>query len=346
MLDISLNCVAKNESLHIERSLESVVKYVKEIIFIDHYSIDRTKELATKLACKYNNIKIIELTNINDSDKNKNSKRVTFAEARELARKHSSCDYCFKFDADFVILDDFVEKVGNALKHLKKNKNYSGASFTYYDLYYDSSHTLPHDRSEMYLFKKSSVTFTTSTAFGDHILVNDKTEKLLVTKQAVFFHANNVKPLLNLLYRSRMSEYLVSEHCKKENYFEWLYFRKHAVFPKTKVELIDDIINNLKWFMKNIKPNNDVKNITKEQKKYFGNIDNYSINVDNRNNNDNNNNSINSNNHNHDKPIITYVKTEILRYKNTTIVSTDPDWAKKTKIILETMYDNEDLCNF
>lgn len=316
ILDISLNCIARNESLHIEKSIESVVNKVKEIIFIDHYSIDNTKELAVKLSQKNKNIKIIEIDKQNI---------ISYADAREIARINSSYDYCFKFDADFIALDDFVKKVNDALIFLRSNKDYSSAIFSYYNLYYDSYHESARNSFETYLFEKNSFKHIVSKSFGDQ-MVKTKPGKILITNQHAFFHANNVKPLINILYRCRMSEFLVSVYASTKNYFEWLYFTKYAVFPATKIDLIDNIVDCMKWLICNVNCDKDIRDIDENHKKYFGKIENYLINVN--------------------GTTITYLQIEILRYKDTIILLSDPDWIEKTKVCLGIMYDNKELNYF
>ena len=45
-LDVSVVCVARNECMSLKICIESIILYVKESIFLDHYSYDNTPNIA------------------------------------------------------------------------------------------------------------------------------------------------------------------------------------------------------------------------------------------------------------------------------------------------------------
>lgn len=317
-INISLNCIAKNESLHIKKAIESVIDKVKEIVFIDHNSMDNTYDIVFELSKKYDNLKIINL------DKNE---KLSHASVRNLAIENSSCDYIFKYDGDFMFLDESYEILNKYINIMDNDNNIGGVSFSYWNLMYDNNNIYDSKRNEIYLFRKHSCGYVVSDKYADNMNLLKNT-KIIYDGSKIFIHANNAKPIINLLFRSSMSKYGVSSYYGKISYFEWLFFINMKRNNKDKEELLNFIVNNCSKLLINYKIDNTLLyNTDQNLKKYFSYIDD-NIKVD-----------INDGN-------ITYIDTIIIKTKTDLIKLSDNKWKSKLYDVLSYLYDNGELMDF
>lgn len=96
MVSISLCMIVKNEQSVIERCLESIYKFVDEIIIIDTGSTDKTKEICEK----YANVYDFEWCD-------------DFSKARNFSFSKANCDYIMWLDADDIVPDKTLKKLMN-----------------------------------------------------------------------------------------------------------------------------------------------------------------------------------------------------------------------------------------
>ena len=227
-IPISINCVCRNEGFVLESAIDSVAPYVKEIIFVDHYSFDNTLDIAKQLEQRYDNFTILEkVPNV----------IMNFTDVRELARSHSNCDYVMKYDGDFILTDyKLLEKYLNILI---SSETIIGISFSVNDLFRDINHIITRLGCEPYIFKKNAIHFYNNGKYADAYKIIQK-GVILNEKLSPILHINNAKPILNILYRSRMTEYAVQDSFKG-NYFEWLYFINNNRIPNRE-EFVNAII--------------------------------------------------------------------------------------------------------
>jgi len=113
MKTISLVMIVKNEANVLQRCLKSVRPYVDEIIVVDTGSIDHSKEVALSFGAK-----VFDFTWTN-----------SFADARNYALEHATCDWNLVLDADEYLVKDcgealkeFINDNGRIGKITKKNK--------------------------------------------------------------------------------------------------------------------------------------------------------------------------------------------------------------------------------
>ena len=107
-IDLSVIILTYNESLHIKRCINSVKKYVREVIVVDSYSTDKTLNICKKLKVRiYKNKFINQAIQMNWVLKNINIKS----------------KWIFRIDADEFIEKDSLNNIGNIIK---SNKNISG----------------------------------------------------------------------------------------------------------------------------------------------------------------------------------------------------------------------------
>lgn len=102
--DISVIILTYNESLHIKRCINSVKKFVREVIVVDSNSTDRTLDICKKLNVKiYKNKFINQAIQMNWALKNTNVKS----------------KWIFRIDADEFIEKDSLILIGNIIKSMK-----------------------------------------------------------------------------------------------------------------------------------------------------------------------------------------------------------------------------------
>jgi len=87
---VSLCMIVKNEEETLQRTLESVKKYVDEMIVVDTGSTDKTKEIATSMGAKLYDYKW-------END---------FASARNFAKEQATGDWILQLDADEYFMND------------------------------------------------------------------------------------------------------------------------------------------------------------------------------------------------------------------------------------------------
>jgi len=102
-MKLSLAMIVKNEEEKLARCLDSIKKYVDEIVIVDTGSTDRTKVIAESFGAH-----VFDFVWCND-----------FSKARNFSIEKTTGDYVFVLDADNVILDFPKEKVMKFLKGKK-----------------------------------------------------------------------------------------------------------------------------------------------------------------------------------------------------------------------------------
>lgn len=99
MYNISAVIIAKNEEKNISKCLESL-HWADEIVIVDDYSVDKTKEYALK--CK--KVKFYE------------NKFVDFSSQRNFAASKSAFDWILSLDADEIITNELKEEILMAIE--------------------------------------------------------------------------------------------------------------------------------------------------------------------------------------------------------------------------------------
>lgn len=99
-MKISLCLIVKNEETHLNKCLESVYKYVDEIIITDTGSSDKTIEIAKKYTDKIHFFEWID----------------DFATARNFCQSHATWDYIFWMDADEWYEQEDISKLTQAVR--------------------------------------------------------------------------------------------------------------------------------------------------------------------------------------------------------------------------------------
>lgn len=103
-IDISVIILTYNESLHIKRCINSVKKFVREVIVVDSYSTDRTLNI-----CKKQKVRIYQ-------NKFKNQAiQMNWA----LKNINIKSKWIFRIDADELIDKDSLIHIGNITKSIK-----------------------------------------------------------------------------------------------------------------------------------------------------------------------------------------------------------------------------------
>ncbi|MDV4149716.1 glycosyltransferase [Clostridium sp. AL.422] len=101
---ISLCMIVKNEGKNLEKALDSIAKYIEDIVIVDTGSIDNTKEIAKK----YTN-KVYDFKWGND-----------FSKARNFSISKATNDWVLILDADEVICKFDKEKIESFIKNNNK----------------------------------------------------------------------------------------------------------------------------------------------------------------------------------------------------------------------------------
>lgn len=101
MTEISAVIITFNEERNIARCIESLLPVMDEIIIIDSFSSDKTKEICSKYPVKF-----IE------------NKWLGYSKTKNLGNKLTQFDYIFSIDADEALSEDLQKEILS----LKKNK--------------------------------------------------------------------------------------------------------------------------------------------------------------------------------------------------------------------------------
>ena len=137
---ISLIIRAKNEEKNIRLCIESVINYVDEIIFVDNGSQDQTYQIAMALSSKYSKMKVYQynicvnkvgaehLQALKNKDKN------TLATFYNWCLSKATKKIVFKWDADFICIQQNFQKIINQYDLRKKNEHMA-IWFTGYTLF-------------------------------------------------------------------------------------------------------------------------------------------------------------------------------------------------------------------
>lgn len=319
MINLSLLCVARNESLYLRQSIESVINQVKEVIFIDHYSIDRTGKIAEELAAKYENFRIIPI-----------EKNINYAEVRNLLISHVTSSYWFKYDADIMFTDDAFSIIQELIDRMNVHKEYTCAILSYVNLFYDTRYSSKGSH-EPYLCKNGYYKYIVKEYSDTLVPTNKNLDKRIDDRRVVFVHANNIKPIFNLLFRGYMTVYKTSDDRIGYNYFEWLYrFKNNNKVSKDKKPSKDELCGFILKMIRHIINSTTVKDnqiVTKNDRwiNYFNNSDFVA--------------DINA-------AKVTFKSYHIIKYNDMIVKLSDPDWEKKLINILNVMHDDNIFDNF
>jgi glycosyltransferase involved in cell wall biosynthesis len=234
-LKISINCVAKNESLFLDTCLESIIPYVDEILFMDHGSIDDTKVVAEKLCQRYANFKM--MYSLENSD---------LANAREYLRLNSSNKIIFWYDADFFTTD--INKITEYVRILETDKDMTSVSFRVrnfqYDLHHYSKKTNVYHHK--YIFKRDAYHFINDQHCDQLVPFNH--HHTLYSDAFPLLHLNNVKPIFNLYFRHHMGPYYTSG--SDMNYFDWVFHKHFRRKAESSAELTDFIMAGMRYILR------------------------------------------------------------------------------------------------
>ncbi|GGE12181.1 glycosyltransferase family 2 protein [Psychroflexus salis] len=105
MIQLSAVIITFNEEEHLEKCLQSIIDVADEIVVVDSYSTDRTKEICQKFKVKF-----IE------------QKFLGYLEQKNFAITQASNDYILSLDGDEALSEDLQKSILN----LKKNWVYDG----------------------------------------------------------------------------------------------------------------------------------------------------------------------------------------------------------------------------
>lgn len=241
-LDISVVCVARNECMSLKLCIESIVSHVREIIFLDHYSYDNTSNIAHELGKKYDNFKIVYPVNDN----------MSLADAKNLVKDNAKADIIYQFEADHILTN--YELLESYVKLLQSNPTMIAVRYEYLNLEYDIYHydkNIHHAQpnAEPHLFRKDAFVREITDQFMDAWTRKKPGEIYMGNSPTI--HLNNVKPLLNLLYRCRMDEWAIEKSPLK--YFEWLYQKHNGSLPdkdKHKEHIVASICGHIEYMLK------------------------------------------------------------------------------------------------
>ena len=137
---ISLIIRAKNEEKNIRLCIESVIDYVDEIIFVDNGSEDQTYQIALTLSSKYSKIKVYQYNiSVNKVGAEhlqalKNKDKNTLATFYNWCLSKATKKIVFKWDADFICIQQNFQKLINQYDLRNKNEHMA-IWFTGYTLF-------------------------------------------------------------------------------------------------------------------------------------------------------------------------------------------------------------------
>ena len=137
---ISLIIRAKNEEKNVRLCIESVINYVDEIIFVDNGSQDQTYTIAMALSSKYTKLKVyqynIQVNKVGAEHLQalKNKDKNTLATFYNWCLSKATKKIVFKWDADFICIQQNFQKLINQYDLRKKNEHMA-IWFTGYTLF-------------------------------------------------------------------------------------------------------------------------------------------------------------------------------------------------------------------
>lgn len=216
MYKISANIICNNEKYWIKESILSIVNIVDDIIYIDDRSTDGSLEIVEGLSNIYKNIKIF---------KYKDHGLKKLGELKNFALLNSKNELVIRWDADFIAYNDITELFRFSLSNIDK---YDAYILKGPNLQGDIYHSPINNESfgpEVYLFKKSKMTFKETNRYSDYPVLSGKINycypnKTILSKDFFFIHMNRLKSLKKIAYRKRMSEYQISNY--NGSYWTWL----------------------------------------------------------------------------------------------------------------------------
>lgn len=137
MVKISAVIITFNEEEHLEKCLKSLIDIVDEIIVIDSFSTDRTKDI-----CKNFNTEFIQ------------QKFLGYIEQKNFALKHASHEHILALDGDEALSDELKESI----LEIKKNWEFDGYYCNRFNNYCGQwiKHSDWYPDRKLRLFKKDS----------------------------------------------------------------------------------------------------------------------------------------------------------------------------------------------
>jgi glycosyltransferase involved in cell wall biosynthesis len=107
-MKITALVITKNEEIHIERCINSLKKFVDDILIVDSFSTDKTIEIAEKL-----NVRIVKNKFVN------HSKQFNFG----LSQLSDETDWVLKVDADELLTSQLIDEIKQKLPNLDEDVN-------------------------------------------------------------------------------------------------------------------------------------------------------------------------------------------------------------------------------
>ena len=160
--DITAIILTFNEEKHIARCLKSLKDVVKNIVIIDSFSKDRTKEIAKKYNVKFYQRKFIN-----------QAKQINWG----LKKIKFSTKWLLRIDADEILSNQLKKKLKKKLKHIKRDTK--GISFKRVIKFLDKEilygGTSPHNSVRLWMRKYG---VCDNSLVDEQILVNGKIEHL------------------------------------------------------------------------------------------------------------------------------------------------------------------------
>ncbi|NDY96303.1 glycosyltransferase [Wenzhouxiangella limi] len=206
MYPVTAMVVAFDEEEWVYESIQSILPYVSEVVFVDDNSTDDTLDRVRSIKNEKVRVYCYEQHGIS-----------SLGDLKNFAQEKASNPWVIRWDADFIAYDHIgrlFSDIGNRFdSYLLSGPNLSG----------DINHQprkRPEFGPELYLFRRGLVEFRRTDNFGDYPVVIKQNRICRNYGGAFWVHANNLKKPEKLSYRIYMSRYLASG--TKEPYIDWV----------------------------------------------------------------------------------------------------------------------------
>lgn len=235
---ISLCLIVKDEEKLLAGSLDSVKNLVDEIIIVDTGSTDNTVEIANQ----YTN-KVYYFEWIDD-----------FAAARNFAQSKATCDYVFRWDADWLISVEESEKIQSLKKDWFENAD---------QVYFTWDTTLNGDGKPT----TTSLTYFIYRSGYYHwelpiheMLVQNNPNALLVNKSWPDIHIQHLKDFTTRDIRSSQNITIMESALQKMNHREIGYTRilKNYIAELYLINRFDSVVDNARIYLQSVQTHRSV----------------------------------------------------------------------------------------
>ena len=214
MLNISVCTVTNNNGKLLQYSIESIVKYIDEILIFDDSSFDNDQNIFLEYLRHYENV-IIFKTNEFGKDLGKK---------KQFLVNNAKHDIILRWDDDFILYDkQLLYEVYNVIS----DHPIDGILLDNFNIAYDINY-LRKDAiywNEICFFKKHYIVFDNKNGYLDYPCKTTKKLRLIHYKKPLFFHFWNFKCYEKRLIRGKLMDYLRS---KIPSYFEWNYLLQNS----------------------------------------------------------------------------------------------------------------------